>query len=92
VICLAAGVLVSVSFLHLIPEWRLDIPICRFDGEYVPVLRSPESTVHTVEVINVCFGRTRFHQSQKLETFREVLEANLDFERLYWALGWETQG
>jgi len=64
----------------------------RAEEQGVPVLRSPESTLETVEAINVCFGRTRFHQSEKFDTFREALEANLDFERLYQALEWEAQG
>ncbi|MFB0517439.1 MAG: phosphotransacetylase family protein [Candidatus Neomarinimicrobiota bacterium] len=53
----------------------------------VPIILSPQSTLETVETINQFFGRTRFHQAQKLEQFQEIFEANFDFDRLYQVLG-----
>jgi len=62
--------------------------LARAEEQGVPVLRSPISALETVEAINACFGRTRFHQPEKFDLFRQALEANLDWERLYRALEW----
>jgi hypothetical protein len=62
----------------------------RAEKRGVPVLRSPHSTLETVEAINVCFGRTRFHQPEKFDVFRQALEANLDWARLYQAMEWQA--
>ena len=58
----------------------------RAEEQGVPVLRAPTSTLETVETINVCFGRTRFHQPEKFDLFRQALEEHLDWERLYRAM------
>ena len=53
----------------------------------VPVVLSALSTIETVEAINNVFGKTRFHEPEKLELLRETLDAAVDFEALYEALG-----
>lgn len=62
--------------------------LTRAAGRGIPVVLSERSTIETVDVINEYFGRTRFHQKEKLDSFREALERALDFERLYETLGW----
>jgi len=64
--------------------------LTRAEEQKVPVLQSPLSTLETIEAINACFGRTRFHQPEKFDLFRQALEANLDWERLYRAMEWEA--
>jgi hypothetical protein len=65
--------------------------LARAEEQGVPVVLSKHSTLETVEMINEYFGRARFHQPEKFDEFREVLEANLDFDRLYQTLGWKGQ-
>lgn len=52
----------------------------------VSVILSRQSTLETVEMINQFFGRTRFHQTQKLEQFQKIFESNFDFSQLYQVL------
>jgi hypothetical protein len=33
------------------------------------------------------FGKTRFHQEEKVQRFESLLEQNMDFEAFYRALG-----
>lgn len=49
----------------------------------VPIIVSKQSTLETVEAINQFFGRTRFHQPEKLDHLRQIFESNVDFDRLY---------
>jgi len=63
--------------------------LTRAEQRGVPVVLSELSTVETVEVINEYFGRTRFHQRDKLASFQMALEESFDFDRLYRMLGWE---
>ncbi len=61
--------------------------ITQAEAKGVPIILSQQSTLETVETINQFFGRTRFHEAQKLEQFQQILEDNFDFSRLYQALG-----
>ena len=61
--------------------------ITQAEAKGVPIILSQQSTLETVETINQFFGRTRFHETKKLEQFQQILEANFDFSRLYKALG-----
>jgi hypothetical protein len=56
----------------------------------IPVVLSRLSTIETVEAINNVFGRTRFHEPEKLDLVRQVMEEGFDFDRLYQALGLEA--
>jgi hypothetical protein len=62
----------------------------RAKKQNVPVLRSPRSTLETVEAVNACLGRSRFHQPEKFDVFRQALEVNLDWERLYQVMEWQV--
>ena len=66
--------------------------LTRAEERGVPVILSELSTVETVEVINRYFGRTRFHQEEKLASFLEALERTFDFARLSDELGWSERG
>jgi len=57
--------------------------ITQAEKKNVPIILSSQSTLETVETINEFFGRTRFHEVQKLEQFQQILEENFDFARLY---------
>jgi hypothetical protein len=63
--------------------------ITRAQQRGVPVILSELSTIETVDVINQYFGRTRFHQEEKLVSLEDALEENFDFEWLYREMGWE---
>ena len=60
--------------------------ISQAEGQGVPIILSHQSTLETVETINQFFGRTRFHETQKLELFLQIFESNFDFTRLYQVL------
>jgi BioD-like phosphotransacetylase family protein len=49
----------------------------------VAVLLVPTNTMETVEKIERIFGKTRLGQPAKLRQFEDLLEAHLDFTRLY---------
>jgi BioD-like phosphotransacetylase family protein len=53
----------------------------------VAVLLVPHNTIETVERLERVFGKTRLAHPEKLNRFREILDANLDWTRLYAALG-----
>jgi BioD-like phosphotransacetylase family protein len=40
-----------------------------------------------VENIETFFGKTRFHQEKKVESFENLLSEHMDMEALYTALG-----
>jgi len=60
--------------------------ITQAEEQGVPIILSHQSTLETVETINQFFGRTRFHETQKLELFLQIFESNFDFTRLYQVL------
>lgn len=49
----------------------------------VAVLLVPHSTIETVEAVEKVFGKTRLAHSEKLNRFREILDSNLDWPRLF---------
>ena len=53
----------------------------------VPVLLAREDTLSTVQKIETFFGKTRFHQSKKIECFEQLLTKHFDFSTLDEALG-----
>lgn len=60
--------------------------IAQADEQSVPIILSKQSTLETVETINQFFGRTRFHQNQKLDQFQQIFDEAFDYGRLYKAL------
>lgn len=50
------------------------------------VILVPQSTMETVEALELVFGKTRLGQLAKLERFEKLLEDNLDFKKLMKAL------
>ncbi len=52
----------------------------------VPMILVKQDTLAAVEVIGRYFGKTRIHQTKKIERFEQMLEDRFDFERLYVAL------
>lgn len=55
----------------------------------VPVLLTSLDTLSTIEILEGYFGKSRFHQPQKIERFSQLLETHFDFAGLYAALGLE---
>lgn len=52
----------------------------------VPVLLVPTATMATVERIERAFGKTRLGQTEKLDTFQELILQNVDLDPVYRAL------
>lgn len=52
----------------------------------VPMILVKQDTLTAVEVIERFFGKTRIHQSKKIERFQQMLEDRFDYQRLYAAL------
>ncbi len=55
----------------------------------VPVLLTRLDTLSSIEIIENFFGKSRFHQPQKIERFTELLNAHFDFASLYKVMGIE---
>jgi BioD-like phosphotransacetylase family protein len=53
----------------------------------VPLILTRYDTMTAVETIETFFGKTRFHQEKKVESFERLLEEHMDIEALYKALG-----
>ncbi len=53
----------------------------------VPIILVGYDTLTTVEMLQQFFGRTRFHQPEKMELFQKLLGEHFDFARLYASLG-----
>ncbi len=53
----------------------------------VPVILTRHDTMTAVETIETFFGKTRFHQEKKVESFQSLLSEHTDFEALYTAMG-----
>ncbi len=52
----------------------------------VPIILTRHDTMAAVETIETFFGKTRFHQEKKVESFEKLLSEHLDMEALYTAL------
>lgn len=48
----------------------------------VPIILTQHDTMTAVEIIEGFFGKTRFHQMQKIQQFEALLREHMDFERL----------
>jgi BioD-like phosphotransacetylase family protein len=59
----------------------------RAEERGVAIILSPYNTLTTVEKVEQFFGKTRFHQSEKVSRFALLLNNLLDFDDLYQAIG-----
>lgn len=53
----------------------------------VPIILTRYDTMSAVETIETFFGKTRFHQEKKVESFERLLNEHIDFEMIYASLG-----
>lgn len=53
----------------------------------VPIILTPHDTLAAVEIAEGFFGKSRFHQQEKVERFDLLLAEWLDFDALYRGLG-----
>lgn len=53
----------------------------------VPIILTHYDTMSAVEKIEAFFGKTRFHQEEKIRRFEKLLAEYMDFRRLYSTLG-----
>lgn len=53
----------------------------------VPIILTRHDTMTAVEIIETFFGKNRFHQEKKVQSFEGLLNEHMDFEALYTALG-----
>jgi hypothetical protein len=51
------------------------------------IILSPHDTLPTVEKVERFFGKTRFHQAEKVSRFEHLLNNTLDFSELYQKIG-----
>jgi hypothetical protein len=63
--------------------------IDRAEERQVPLILVPDDTLTTVDRAERLFGRVRFHQRARLQRFTELMDAYVDYQRLYQALGME---
>ncbi|MFZ5916972.1 MAG: phosphotransacetylase family protein [Chloroflexota bacterium] len=63
------------------------IIMARAEEVGVPMILVKQDTLTAVEIIEQSFGKTRFHQEQKIERFQEMMRERFEFEGLYIALG-----
>ena len=63
------------------------ITLSRAEEVGVPVISVKQDTLTAIEIIEACFGKTRFHQEQKIAVFEKLLDEFFDFESLYASLG-----
>ena len=59
----------------------------RAEEKGVPIIMTYHDTYTVVEMIESFFGKTRFHQQNKVDRFDALLCENIDFPALYAALG-----
>ncbi len=59
----------------------------RAEERGVAIILSPHDTLTTVELVGQFFGKTRFHQVEKVNRFEDLLNKSLDFNTLYQAIG-----
>lgn len=59
----------------------------RAEERNVAIILSPHDTLTTVERVEQFFGKTRFHQTEKVSRFALLLNNLLDFNELYRAIG-----
>jgi BioD-like phosphotransacetylase family protein len=61
--------------------------ISRAEDQGVPIILTRHDTMTAIEHIERFFGKTRFHQEEKVQRFDSLLDQNMDFEAFYSALG-----
>jgi len=61
--------------------------LARAEEQGVPIILSRHDTMVTVDLINRCFGKVRFHDQTKLLRFESLLDERFDYAGLYAALG-----
>jgi hypothetical protein len=59
----------------------------RAEERGVAIILSPYDTLTTVERVEQFFGKTRFHQPEKIAHFEQLLNNTLNFAELYRAIG-----
>lgn len=63
------------------------IILSRAEEMGVPMILVKPDTLTTVEAVSGFFGRTRFHQTKKIERFRELMAERMDMTELFADLG-----
>lgn len=61
--------------------------LARAEESGVAVLLAPQDTLTAIEIADSYFGRSRFLQRAKIETFGKMLDDRFDYARLYKTLG-----
>ena len=61
--------------------------IAKAEEKRVPVLLAPQDTFKTVQIVESITGRIGFHQDRKVQLMKQLLDAHLDFGRLFEAIG-----
>lgn len=59
----------------------------RAEERNIAIILSPYDTLTTVGMIEQFFGKSRFHQPEKITRFQDMLGQTLDFDSLYQAIG-----
>jgi hypothetical protein len=59
----------------------------RAEESGVPIILTRHDTMTAVQIIETFFGKTRFHQEKKVDSFEKLLSEHMDFDALYAALG-----
>jgi BioD-like phosphotransacetylase family protein len=59
----------------------------RAEEQGVPIILTHFDTMTTIDRIERFFGKTRFHQSEKVQHFQRMFRERMDFDALYRALG-----
>jgi BioD-like phosphotransacetylase family protein len=75
-------VLILTGNLHPSP-----VVIHQADNLEVPILLVKDNTMETVESIERAYGKTRLQQPEKLETFIQLMEEYVSYERIFSSLG-----
>ena len=59
----------------------------RCEDAGVPIILTRYDTMTAIERIEQFFGKTRFHQEEKIQRFENLLVEHMDFDALYRSLG-----
>lgn len=61
--------------------------VSRAEDQGVPIILTRHDTMTAIAHIERFFGKTRFHQEEKVQRFDHLLKQTMDFEALYRSLG-----
>ena len=75
-------VLILTGNLHPSP-----VVIHQAENLKVPILLVKDNTMETVESIERAYGKTRLQQPEKLETFIQLMEEHVSYERIFSSVG-----